>query len=109
MAAITGSDTRPERIVRRLIHSLGYRYRLQHRELPGTPDLVLPRYRRVVFVHGCFWHMHRCKRGKSTGGTRGEPGETGTASIRSGILYVTPIVAQGQGVSMGFKSRVGRL
>ncbi len=72
MASIRGADTRPEMLVRRLVHSLGYRYRLHHRELPGTPDLVLPRYRSVIFVHGCFWHTHRCKRGKSTPRTNAE-------------------------------------
>ena len=72
MAAIKGSDTRPEMIVRRLVHSLGYRYRLHRRELPGTPDLVLARYQCIVFVHGCFWHMHRCRRGMSTPRTNAE-------------------------------------
>ncbi len=66
MASIGGTDTRPEMVVRRLVHSLGYRYRLHRRQLPGTPDLVLTRYLSVIFVHGCFWHMHCCKRGKST-------------------------------------------
>jgi DNA mismatch endonuclease (patch repair protein) len=72
MAAIRGADTRPEMAVRRLVHSLGHRYRLHHRKLPGTPDLVLPRHKCVVFVHGCFWHMHYCKRGKSTPRTNAE-------------------------------------
>ena len=58
MSRIAQRDTKPEMVVRRLIHSLGYRFRLQRRELPGTPDLVLPRFRKVVFVHGCFWHRH---------------------------------------------------
>ncbi len=66
MTSVKGADTRPEIAVRRLVHSLGYRYRLHCHKLPGTPDLVLPRYQHVIFVHGCFWHMHRCKRGKST-------------------------------------------
>jgi DNA mismatch endonuclease, patch repair protein len=66
MASIRSTDTRPEMVVRRLVHSLGYRYRLHRRELPGTPDLVLARYQCVILVHGCFWDMHRCKRGKST-------------------------------------------
>lgn len=66
MASIKSIDTRPEMVVRRLVHSLGYRYRLHKRELPGTPDIVLTRYQCVIFVHGCFWHMHCCKRGKST-------------------------------------------
>ena len=60
MAAIKGRDTRPELLVRRLLHKLGYRFRLHQRELPGTPDIVLPGRRVVIFVHGCFWHRHGC-------------------------------------------------
>lgn len=59
MAAIRGEDTRPEMLVRRLLHSMGYRFRLHRRDLPGTPDIVLPGRRKVIFVHGCFWHGHR--------------------------------------------------
>lgn len=66
MASIRGVDSKPEIIVRRLVHSLGYRYRLHRSDLPGKPDLVLSSYQGVIFVHGCFWHMHRCKRGNST-------------------------------------------
>ncbi len=58
MARIRGRDTTPELAVRRLTHSLGYRFRLHRRDLPGTPDLVFPARRKVVFVHGCFWHRH---------------------------------------------------
>jgi len=58
MGRIRGKDTKPELIVRRLAHSLGYRFRLHRVGLPGRPDLVFPRYRTVVFVHGCFWHRH---------------------------------------------------
>jgi DNA mismatch endonuclease (patch repair protein) len=64
MAAIRGRDTTPELRVRRALHALGYRYRLQGSDLPGKPDLVLPRHRAVIFVHGCFWHMHRCPYGR---------------------------------------------
>lgn len=56
MAAIKGKDTKPELIVRSLVHSLGYRYRLHRRDLPGKPDLVFGPRRKVMFVHGCFWH-----------------------------------------------------
>ena len=66
MSMIRGKDTKPEKVVRSIVHRLGYRFRLYRRDLPGTPDLVLPRWRAVVFVHGCFWHMHSCKRGTST-------------------------------------------
>jgi DNA mismatch endonuclease (patch repair protein) len=64
MSAIRGKDTAPELRVRRGLHALGLRYRLHRRDLPGKPDLVLPKYRAVVFVHGCFWHMHRCPFGR---------------------------------------------
>jgi DNA mismatch endonuclease (patch repair protein) len=58
MAAVRGKDTKPEMLVRRLAHSLGYRYRLHNRKLPGVPDLVFPGRRKIIFVHGCFWHRH---------------------------------------------------
>jgi len=63
MAAVRSRDTTPEKFVRSLIHRLGYRFRLHRKDLPGRPDIVLPRHRAVVFVHGCFWHAHRCKAG----------------------------------------------
>jgi len=63
MARIRSKDTGPEMIVRRLVHGMGYRYRLHRRGLPGTPDLVFPARSKVIFVHGCFWHMHsKCVR-----------------------------------------------
>jgi DNA mismatch endonuclease, patch repair protein len=62
MATVKSKDTAPELIVRRLVHSLGFRYRLHVRALPGTPDLVFPRMRKVINVSGCFWHMHGCGR-----------------------------------------------
>jgi DNA mismatch endonuclease (patch repair protein) len=63
MSRVHGGDTEPERIVRSLLHTMGYRFRLHVRKLPGNPDVVLPRRHRVVFVHGCFWHGHkRCTR-----------------------------------------------
>ena len=58
MAAIQGKNTRPERVVRSALHRAGFRFRLHDRRLPGAPDLVLPKYRTVIFVHGCFWHRH---------------------------------------------------
>jgi DNA mismatch endonuclease Vsr len=61
MAAIRGRDTGPELRVRRLLHALGYRYRLQRRDLPGRPDIVFPGRRKAIFVHGCFWHRHGCR------------------------------------------------
>ena len=58
MALVRGRDTKPEMLVRRLAHSMGYRYRLHRRDLPGKPDLVFGPRRKLVFVHGCFWHRH---------------------------------------------------
>jgi DNA mismatch endonuclease (patch repair protein) len=63
MARVKGKDTKPELKVRRLAHALGYRFRLQRKDLPGTPDLTFPGRRKVIFVHGCFWHGHDCARG----------------------------------------------
>jgi len=63
MRAVKGADTRPELTVRRLAHRMGYRFRLHRKDLPGKPDLVFPRFHKVVFVHGCFWHGHDCARG----------------------------------------------
>lgn len=60
MSRIRGKNTRPELTLRRVLHSAGLRYRLHVRTLPGRPDLVLPKYRAVIFVHGCFWHRHEC-------------------------------------------------
>lgn len=58
MARIRDRDTKPEMLVRRLVHRMGYRFRLQRRDLPGKPDLTFPSRRKVIFVHGCFWHLH---------------------------------------------------
>jgi len=62
MAAVKSRDTVPEMVVRRMVHRMGYRYRLHVRSLPGTPDLVLPRRRKIINVCGCFWHLHGCPR-----------------------------------------------
>lgn len=63
MAAVHGKNTSPELRVRRMLHSMGYRYRLHRKDLPGKPDIVLPKYHLCIFVNGCFWHQHQgCKR-----------------------------------------------
>lgn len=63
MRAVKGKDTKPEMKVRRMVHGMGYRYRLHRKDLPGKPDLVFPSRKKVLFVHGCFWHGHDCSRG----------------------------------------------
>lgn len=64
MSKIRSKNTSPELAVRKLVFSLGYRYRLHGKNLPGKPDLVFPGRKKVIFVHGCFWHYHDCKKGK---------------------------------------------
>src|SRR5450631_975404 len=66
MSQIRGKNTSPELTVRRDLHSLGYRYRLHVRGLPGRPDIVLHKHKALIFVHGCFWHMHNCRYGRVT-------------------------------------------
>ena len=61
MRSFTSRNTKPELLVRRLVHRLGYRFRLHRRDLPGTPDIVLVKLRKIINVHGCFWHMNTCR------------------------------------------------
>ena len=72
MSGIRSKNTRQEVVIRRALHAAGFRYRLHRRDLPGTPDITLPRYHAVIFVHGCFWHGHDCPlfRLPSTNGAR---------------------------------------
>ena len=64
MSRIRKTDTAPELIVRRIVHGLGYRFRLYRTDLPGCPDIVMPRHRKIIFVHGCWWHRHNCRLGR---------------------------------------------
>ncbi|HOD84380.1 MAG TPA: very short patch repair endonuclease [Phycisphaerae bacterium] len=70
MSRIRGKDTKPEMVVRRLVHGLGHRYRLHCHDLPGCPDIVFRRQRLAIFVHGCFWHRHKCRYGQVMPATR---------------------------------------
>ncbi len=72
MSRIRSRDTKPEMIVRKLVHGMGYRYRLHQKNLVGKPDLVLPRHRKIIFVHGCFFHMHDCASGSKVPQDNGE-------------------------------------
>lgn len=65
MSKIGGKNTKPEILVRKFIFSKGFRYRINVKTLPGKPDIVLPKYKTAIFVNGCFWHGHNCKKGKS--------------------------------------------
>ena len=64
MSSVTGKNTKPELVVRKMLHAMGYRYRLHVKTLPGKPDVVLPRHQKIIQIQGCFWHGHSCKRGK---------------------------------------------
>lgn len=72
MRLVRSQDTKPEMAVRKLTHALGYRFRLHRKDLPGKPDLVFTSRRKIIFVHGCFWHQHRCKRGNRIPSSRRE-------------------------------------
>lgn len=61
MSRIRSKDTRPELAVRSILHRLGYRFRIHRKDLPGCPDIVLPRHRKIILIHGCFWHGHTCR------------------------------------------------
>lgn len=65
MSRINSAETEPEQLTRSLLHRAGYRFRKNVSDLPGTPDVVLPKYDTVVFVHGCFWHRHDCRKGRN--------------------------------------------
>ena len=72
MSAIKSKNTKPEIKVRKVLHSMGYRFRIHAKDLPGSPDIVLPKYKTVIFVHGCFWHRHENCKYASTPKTRQE-------------------------------------
>jgi DNA mismatch endonuclease (patch repair protein) len=72
MAAIRSKHTKPEMRVRSLLHSFGYRFRLHRKDLPGRPDIILPKHRVAIFVNGCFWHSHTCRYGRVVPKTRAE-------------------------------------
>ncbi len=72
MSEIKGKNTKPELKLRRALHTRGLRYRLHEKKLPGKPDLVFPKYNAVVFVHGCFWHRHKCCKYTTNPATRAE-------------------------------------
>jgi DNA mismatch endonuclease, patch repair protein len=69
MSRIKSKNTKPEMIVRSLVHQMGYRYALHLNDLPGHPDMILTKYHKIIFINGCFWHMHSCRKGKSTPST----------------------------------------
>ena len=89
MRRIKGTDTQPELIVRRMLHRAGFRYRLHVKTLPGKPDLVLPRYKTVIFVHGCFWHGHTaCKGGHRPKSNTGYWNQKIERNVQRGAIHI---------------------
>jgi hypothetical protein len=102
MRAVRSTDTAPELFVRRLVHRLGYPFRLHRRDLAGKPDLVFPSRRKVIFVHGCFWHGHDCgilpvgdrPQGAAAGGS-GSPEGLKTGGSNSKTIRLIPVDSYG--------------
>jgi len=95
MASIRGKNTKPEKIVRSLLHKLGYRCRLHCRDLPGKPDLVFPARRKVIFVHGCFWHLRDCRCGRVVPVTNAEFWQSKRRGNRDRDLKVVNVLSAG--------------
>lgn len=109
MSRIHSRDTKPELIVRSTLHRFGYRYVLYRRELPGTPDLVFPARHKVLFVHGCFWHGHKCKYGKARPKSNVEFwGTKIEGNIRRDKRNIVALRRQGWGVMVIWECRIKR-
>jgi DNA mismatch endonuclease, patch repair protein len=96
MAAIQSKDMKPEMVVRSMAYSLGYRFRLHRKDLPGTPDLVFPSRRAVIFVHGCFWHQHtECREGRLPSSRQEYWGPKLTRNVARDVACVLALNASG--------------
>jgi DNA mismatch endonuclease, patch repair protein len=110
MAAIKGKHTKPEMIVRRMLHAQGYRYVLHRKQLPGRPDLVFPSRKKVIFVHGCFWHMHECRYGSVVPATRTEFWQTKRGgNVERDRRHQLNLIAQGWSVLVVWECETKRL
>jgi DNA mismatch endonuclease (patch repair protein) len=96
MASVRSKNTGPEFMARSLLHRMGFRFRLHRRDLPGSPDLCLPKYRTVIFVHGCFWHGHTCSHGSKRPSTNKEYwNQKLEVNIRRDAAAISALRAQG--------------
>ena len=110
MRSVKSKDTKPEMAVRRFVHRLGYRFRLHCNALPGTPDLVFRRLRKVVFVHGCFWHGHGCARGNRMPKSNCDYWIAKIGGNRErDLLNRALLQAQGWGVYIAWECEIGSL
>ena len=108
MQRIRKVDTKPEMIVRRAVHAMGYRYRLHRSDLPGNPDIVLARHRKIIFVHGCFWHRHDCVDGRKL--PKSKPGYWGPKlerNRRRDEINVARLIALGWRVLVVWECETG--
>jgi DNA mismatch endonuclease (patch repair protein) len=106
MAGIKGKNTRPEIAIRKALHERGFRYRLHAKDLPGKPDLVFPKYRTVIFVHGCFWHRHNCHLFKWPSTRREFWEEKITGNANRDILHRTRLVEAGWKIAIIWKCAI---
>lgn len=109
MARVRAVDTAPEMLVRRLVHGMGYRYRLHRKDLPGTPDLVFVSRKRVILVHGCFWHQHGCRRSKRPSSNRGFWQRKLTQNVRRDEKNLTMLVQAGWSVLIIWECETGEV
>ena len=99
MRSVRSKDTAPELAVRRLAHRLGYRYRLHRSDLPGKPDIVFPRRRKIIFVHGCFWHQHpNCKEAQTPSSNTGYWNPKLARNVERDAKNTDALVSHGWGV-----------
>jgi len=96
MSRVSGKNTKPELIVRSMLHSMGYRFRLHRNDLPGKPDITLPKHKKIIFVHGCFWHGHKdCKRAKQPATNKNFWHEKLAKNVERDLLNMKYIIALG--------------
>lgn len=107
MSAIRGRDSKPEMFVRKMIHAMGFRYRLHRKDLPGKPDLVFTSRRKVIFVHGCYWHVHDCHYGRVMPTTRAEFwAEKRSSNVRRDQQQLEKLESQGWAVLVVWECEV---
>lgn len=109
MGRIRSKNTRPEMTVRSILHQLGYRFRLHRRDLPGCPDIVLPKYRKIVLVQGCFWHGHECSLGSKPKSNEGYWSTKIRANRDRDARNIDSLVRQGWSVLEVWECEIRRL
>lgn len=109
MSRIRSKDTQPEIAVRSILHRLGYRFRLHRKDLPGRPDIVLPKYRKILLVQGCFWHGHECRLGSKPKSNEGYWSAKIQANRDRDVRNIDSMVRQGWSVLQVWECEIRRL